>query len=259
MLHPVWTTDCHQLVFPPQGVQGSTEALCPPGRDFHGKHSEPLGMTNPYLVVASDEGLSGSYCGSAVHFQVRVVILRHKHLQDVQHLETIKMAERQWETEDGESNTERGKEWLRFGLSLKGLEQINITWTEIPTGRVSGSLWGIISLVLTATAGASLTYTLCLSLTYTRAILQAQWLYEHNNKCRGDIYKLAINWKSDRSANLTVEQCVPHLSRLSEEQDSMALFVPETQQRLHHYQLSWAFPKAKLFLLGELVLWDSPQ
>ena len=76
-------------------MQGSTEALCPPGRGFHGKHSEPLGMTNPYLVVASDEGLSGSYCGSAVHFQVRVVILRHKHLQDVQHLETIKMAERQ--------------------------------------------------------------------------------------------------------------------------------------------------------------------
>lgn len=35
---------------------------------------------------------------------------------------------------------QRGKEGLRFGLSLKGLEQINITWTEIPTGRVSGSL-----------------------------------------------------------------------------------------------------------------------
>lgn len=156
-------------MFPPQGVQGSTEALCPPGRDFHGKHSEPLGMTNPYLVVASNEGLSGSYCGSAVHFQVRVAILRHKHLQDVQHLEmgqTIKMAARQWETEDRESNTERGKEWLRFGLSLKGLEQINITWTEIPTGRVSGSLWGIISLVLTATAGAFLTHTLCVSLSH---------------------------------------------------------------------------------------------
>lgn len=52
-----------------------------------GKHLEPLGMTNPYLVVPSDERLSGSYRGSAVHFQVGVVILPHKHLQDVQHLE----------------------------------------------------------------------------------------------------------------------------------------------------------------------------
>lgn len=98
-------------------------------------------MTNPYLVVASDEWLSGSYCGSAVHFQVRVVILPHEYLQDVQHLgrrETMKTAERQREKEDGERK--RGEEWLRFGLSLKGLEQINITWTEIPTGRVSGSL-----------------------------------------------------------------------------------------------------------------------
>lgn len=34
----------------------------------------------------------------------------------------------------------RGREGLRFGLSLKGLEQINITWTKIPTGRVSGCL-----------------------------------------------------------------------------------------------------------------------
>lgn len=250
-------------MFPPQGVQGSTEALCPPGRDIHGKHSEPLGMTNPYLVVASNEGLSGSYCGSAVHFQVRVVILRHKHLQDVQHLErgeTIKTAERQWETEDRKSNTERGKEWLRFGLSLKGLEQINITWTEIPTGRVSGSLWGIISLVLTATAGASLTHTLCLSLSLTHV-----QFYKHrgcmntttNAETTFTSWQLigeAIGWRIWQS-----EQCVPHLSRLSEEQDSMALFVPETQQRLHHYQLSWAFPKAKLFLLSELVLWDSPQ
>lgn len=78
-------------MFPPQGVQGSTEAFCPSGWDFHGKHSEPLGMTNPYRVVVSDEGLSGSYCGSAVHFQVRVVILPHKYLKDVQHLE-------RWET-----------------------------------------------------------------------------------------------------------------------------------------------------------------
>ena len=50
-----------------------------------------------------------------------------------------------------------------------------------------------------------------------------------------------------------------NLSRLSEEQDTLALFEPETQQWLHHYQLSWAFPKAKVFLLSELVLWDSPQ
>lgn len=44
-------------------------------------------MTNPYLIVASDERLSGRYCSRAVHFQVRVVILPYKHLQDVQHLE----------------------------------------------------------------------------------------------------------------------------------------------------------------------------
>lgn len=79
-------------------MQGSSEAFGPSGRDFHGKHLKPLGMNNPYPVVASDEGLSGSYCGSAVHFQVRVVILHQKYLQDVQHLErreTIKTAERQ--------------------------------------------------------------------------------------------------------------------------------------------------------------------
>lgn len=52
--------------------------------------------------------------------------------------------------------------------------------------------------------GLSHTHTWSLSLTYTRAILQAQGLYEHNNKCRDDIYKLAINWRSDRLANLTV-------------------------------------------------------
>lgn len=63
------------------------KSFCPSGGDFHGKHSAPLGMTNPYLVVAGDKWLSGSYGGSAVHFQVRVVILPHKHLQDVQHLQ----------------------------------------------------------------------------------------------------------------------------------------------------------------------------
>ena len=62
------------------------EPFSPSGWDFHGKHSEPLGMTNPYLVVASDERLTGSYWGSAVHFQVGVVILPHKHLKDGQHL-----------------------------------------------------------------------------------------------------------------------------------------------------------------------------
>lgn len=54
---------------------------------------------------------------------------------------------------------------LRLGLALKGLEQINITWTEMPTGRVSGSL----SLVLTATAGASITHTYILPLSLTPA------------------------------------------------------------------------------------------
>lgn len=121
-------------------MQGSTEAFCPPGRDFHGKHSEPLGMTDPYLIVASDEGLSGSYCCSAVHFQVRVQILPHKYLEDVQHLEKEGNDEDSREKRKRGKETERGKEGLRFGLSLKGLEQINITWTEIPTGRVSGSL-----------------------------------------------------------------------------------------------------------------------
>lgn len=52
---------------------------------------------------------------------------------------------------------------------------------------------------------------------------------------------------------------VANLSRLSEEQNSLALSAPQSQQRLHHYQLSWALPKAKVFLLGEMVLWDSPQ
>lgn len=55
-----------------------------------GKHSEPLGMTNSHLVEASNEGLSRSYRGSAVHFKVRVVILPYKHLQDVQHLKDDK-------------------------------------------------------------------------------------------------------------------------------------------------------------------------
>lgn len=59
---------------------------------------------------------------------------------------------------------------------------------------------------------------------------------------------IRINCKSDSN-----------LSRLSEEQNSLALFEPETQQRLHHYQLSRAFPKPKMFLVSELVLWDSPQ
>lgn len=83
-----------------------------------GKHSEPLGKTNPYLVVASDEGLSGSYCSSAVHFQVQVVFLPHKYLKDVQHLErrdTIKTSEKQCEKEESKRNTERkrgGEVWI---------------------------------------------------------------------------------------------------------------------------------------------------
>lgn len=119
------------------------EIFGPPGWDFHGKHSEPLGMTNPYLVVASNEGLSRRYCSSAVHFQVRVVFFPYKYLQDFQHLERrqkIKREERDGEKRKTRRETMRGKEALRFGLSLKGLEQINITWTEIPTGRVLGFL-----------------------------------------------------------------------------------------------------------------------
>ncbi len=46
------------------------------------------------------------------------------------------------------------------------------------------------------------------------------------------------------------EQRVSNLSRLSEEQDPVALFEPETQQWLHHHQLSWAFPKAEVFLFS---------
>lgn len=44
-------------------------------------------MSNSYLVVVRDEGLPGSYRGSAVHFQVGVVIFPDEHLQDVQHLQ----------------------------------------------------------------------------------------------------------------------------------------------------------------------------
>lgn len=55
-------------VFPAQGEQGSTETFGPSGQDLQGKHSGPLGMTNPHLVVASNEGLSGCYCGGAIHF-----------------------------------------------------------------------------------------------------------------------------------------------------------------------------------------------
>lgn len=69
------------------GCEGSAGIFCPSGEDFHGKHSEPLGMSNSYLVVVSDEGLPGSDCGSAVHFQVGVVIFPYEHLQDVQHLQ----------------------------------------------------------------------------------------------------------------------------------------------------------------------------
>lgn len=50
-----------------------------------------------------------------------------------------------------------------------------------------------------------------------------------------------------------------YLSRLSEEQYSLALFEPETQERLHHHQLARAFPIAKVLLLCQLVFWDSLQ
>lgn len=63
-------------------------------------------MTNSYLVVVSNEGLSGSYCGRAVHFQVRVVIFPYKYLQDVQHLE--RRAERQLEKEENHWEEKRG-------------------------------------------------------------------------------------------------------------------------------------------------------
>lgn len=72
---------------PTSGLVRYTEIFCPPGQDFQGKHSEPLGMVNPYLVVAANERLSGGNWSSAVHFQVRVVIFSYKNLQDVQHLD----------------------------------------------------------------------------------------------------------------------------------------------------------------------------
>lgn len=65
--------------------------FAPGGWDFHGRHLEPLGKTNSHLVVASDERLSRSYCGGAVHFQVRVVVFSDKDLKDVQHLEREKI------------------------------------------------------------------------------------------------------------------------------------------------------------------------
>lgn len=208
-------------------------------------------MVNPYLIVASDERLSGGNWSRAVHFQVRVVIFFYKYLQDVQHLDRLKKksGETVWEARQ---RGKRGKEILRFGLSLKGLEQINITWTEIPTRRVLGFLWGIISLVLTATAGASLAPpppTTPPTHTHTRANLKG----EHNTL--RDIFEPNTSlWNKDQSG-----ERMANLSRLREKQNSLALSEPQTQQRLHHYQLSWAFPKAKVFLLSELVLWDSPQ
>ena len=106
---PVWTTACRQLVFLTQGVRGPLTHVAPSGRDFHAKHSEPLGMLNPYLVVACDERLPGTYCSSAVHFQVRVVILPYKYLKDVQHLERER---RQREHRDSEKrNTEERRDW----------------------------------------------------------------------------------------------------------------------------------------------------
>lgn len=162
-----------------------------------------------------------------------------------------KRGETVWEARQKGKN--RGKASLRSGLSLKGLEQINITWTEIPTRRVLGFLWGIISLVLTPTAGAFLalthTHSHALSVFDMHAILKG----EHN--ILRDIFQQNTSlWDKEQWGGR-----VANLSRLSEEQNSLALSEPQSQQRVHHYQLSWAFPKAKVFLLGELVLWDSPQ
>lgn len=70
-------------------------------------------MVNPYLVVASDEGLSGGNWSRAVHFQVRVVIFFYKYLQDVQHLDRLKKEKegRQCEKQDREGNTEEKRVW----------------------------------------------------------------------------------------------------------------------------------------------------
>lgn len=35
-VHPVWPTDCHQLVFPPQGVMGPLKYLVPQDEIFMG-------------------------------------------------------------------------------------------------------------------------------------------------------------------------------------------------------------------------------
>lgn len=67
-------------------------------------------MVNPYLVVASDEGLSGGNWSSPVHFQVRVAILSYKYLHDVQHLD------RQRERGDRERG-KKERETLREGES----------------------------------------------------------------------------------------------------------------------------------------------
>lgn len=173
-----WPTDCHQLALPPQGEKDPPTRFGPWGRDCFARDTwkQPLRgregegrKSNSHLVVASDERLPGSYRGRAVHLHVGVVVFSHKHLQDVQHL-------------CGENERRRRKRGgRRLGLSLKGLEQINITWTKIPTGRVSGCLWGIISLVLTQTAGASppfpsLPSSLTHSLTHSLTLLS---FYKH--------------------------------------------------------------------------------
>lgn len=70
-------------------------------------------MVNTYLVVASDEGLSGGNWSRAVHFQVRVVIIFYKYLQDVQHLDRLKKKEegRHCEKQDREGITKEKKDW----------------------------------------------------------------------------------------------------------------------------------------------------
>lgn len=49
------------------------------------------------------------------------------------------------------------------------------------------------------------------------------------------------------------------LSGLSEEQDSVSLFEPQPEQRLHHYKLARALPVAKVLLLSQSLCRNAPQ
>lgn len=49
------------------------------------------------------------------------------------------------------------------------------------------------------------------------------------------------------------------LSGLGKKQNSVSLFEPQAQKRLHHNHLARALPVTEVLLLGELIVLDAPE